>query len=116
MSVTSETVTNSLLELGGDVVETQTVTIISGQNLAAGTGLMVSATAGKYTALDDLADAEALILKDACDASAGDKEATVYVAGRFDFATLVLPAGATLKTAQAAFRGTPIFITTTGQL
>ena len=71
----------------GDALQ-YTVTIVSGQNLAAGALLGKITSGGKYTewtsGASDGSQTVAAILVDACDASDGDTLATVYVSGVFN--------------------------------
>ena len=70
-----------LLSEGNGSISRETITLISGQDLAAGTVLGKITASGKYTAYADGAsdgsEAAAAILYDNVDASAGDKDAVV---------------------------------------
>lgn len=83
----------------------QAVTILSGQNLAAGAVLGQITSGGKYTlsasASSDGSQTPDAILAAPCDASGGDTIAYVYLACEVNEAKLVLGAGHSLT---AAFR------------
>ncbi len=70
-----------LLSEGNGAISRESVTLISGQDLVAGTVLGKITASGKYTAYSDVAsngsEVAAAILYDKVDASAGDKAATV---------------------------------------
>jgi hypothetical protein len=70
-----------LLSEGNGSISRETITLISGQDLAAGTVLGKITASGKYTEYSDGAadgsETAAAILYDNVDASAGDKDAVV---------------------------------------
>ncbi|MFN3464725.1 MAG: head decoration protein [Terricaulis sp.] len=77
-----------LVALNGAPVSGEMVTIVSGQNLAAGALLGQITTGGKYSkslsASSDGSQTPCAILAEACDASGGDKSAFVYYTGEFN--------------------------------
>jgi hypothetical protein len=83
----------------GAPVNGEPVTIVSGQNLAAGALLGQITTGGKYAlalaASDDGSQTPCAVLAEACDASGGDKTAFVYYAGEFNENKVVFGTGIT---------------------
>mgnify|MGYP000875145602 CR=1 FL=1 len=83
-----------LVQLLGAPVFGETVTILSGQNLAAGAVLGQITSGGKYilslSGASDGSQTPDAILAAACDASGGDAQAYVYFAGEFNAAKLTL--------------------------
>lgn len=67
---------------------TDTITVASGENLAAGAVLGKVTASGKYVLSDDGSadgsETPVAILAEAVDASAGDKSGLIYLAGDFD--------------------------------
>jgi len=90
------------VSLLGAPVYGETVTIASGQNLAAG-AVLGQTSGGKYVlALADSEDGSQTpdaILAEACDASGGDKQAFVYYQVECNQRKLVLGTGITLNAA-----------------
>lgn len=89
---------NGLL-LDRDDAMGESVTIVSGQNLVAGSVLGQITSGGKYAlaaaASVDGSQTPVAIIADACDASAGDKTAFVYYTGRFRESKLTFGSGIT---------------------
>lgn len=89
-----------LVQLAGAPIFGENVTIVSGQNLAAGAVLGQITASGKYnlsaSAAGDGSNTPVAVLAEACDASGGDKSAFVYYTGEFNAAKVVLGAGHTL--------------------
>jgi hypothetical protein len=77
----------------------EAVTIVSGQNLAAGSVLGQITSGGKYAlalaASNDGSQTPCAIIPEACDASGGDKTAFVFYTGRFRQNKLVFGTGIT---------------------
>lgn len=90
---------------------TKAVTIISGQNLLRGAVLQVSGTPGKYNIVTTDANAKYILAED-CDATSGDKTATVYVTGEFNQTEVYIGGGATLAGVAAALEPLSIFLRT----
>ncbi|MHA4733277.1 head decoration protein [Ensifer adhaerens] len=99
-------------------VITRNVTIASGQNLKRGAVLGNITASDKHilsaSAAADGSQTPALVLAIDCDASAGDVVAAVYASGAFDASKLILGAGHTAATVEAAFRkaGAPLYVRT----
>jgi hypothetical protein len=95
----------------------ESVTIVSGQNLAAGAVLGQITSGGKYTlaaaAAGDGSATPVAVLVDACDASGGDKAAFVYYTGRFRESKLTFGAGLTAAATRRtlAQRGIKVYAT-----
>lgn len=93
---------------------TDTVTLVSGQNLKRGAVLGRITASGKYTlalsAAGDGSNTPVAILADDCDATSADKLAGVYFAGEFNGNALTLGTGITLAAATIALRDASIFI------
>lgn len=105
------------LEVGTYPVKTAQVTIVSGQNLTAGAVLGKITSGGKYNlslaaAEDGSEDIQPVVLAEDCDASGGDKTATVYTSGAFDASKLTIGTGHDLAAVRAAWVGTPMFAQT----
>lgn len=96
--------------------EGEKVTLLSGNDLAAGALLGRITASGKWTlAASAASDGSAVpraVLAEACDASGGDAEALVYFSGTFDATRVSVGAGYTAATAEGALRanGVPIFL------
>lgn len=88
-----------LVQLQGAPVYGAMVTIVSGQNLAAGSLLGQITTGGKYAlslaASSDGSEAPVAIIPEACDASGGDKSAFVYFLAEVNEAKVVFGTGHT---------------------
>ena len=82
------------------------VTIVSGQNLAAGSVCGQSPSGGKYrlalAASNDGSEVPCAILPEACDASGGDKQAFVFYVGRFRQSKLAFGTGITAAASRRA--------------
>jgi hypothetical protein len=82
-----------LVQVQGAPVFGEMVTVISGQNLAAGAVLGKITASGKFnlslTAAADGSQTPVAVLAEACDASGGDKQAFAYYTGEFNEAKLV---------------------------
>ncbi len=97
-------------------VITRNITIASGQNLLRGAVLGVITAAGKYVlsaaAAADGSEVPSLVLAFDVDASAGDVVAAAYASGAFDSTKLILGAGHTAATVEAAFReaSAPLYV------
>lgn len=101
--------------LAGDYpAVTDIVTLILGQNLARGAVLGKITASGKYTLCDSAAvdgsQAPVAILAEACDASAADQPAVVYLSGAFNEGKLVFTAPDTAATHRAALRALNIYL------
>jgi hypothetical protein len=95
---------------------TDSVTIISGQNLLRGTVLGVITSSGKYTlALAASADGSQnpyAILAADTNASGGDTLAPVYVAGKFNTRAMTFGTGVTAVNAAVMLRDCGIYLAT----
>lgn len=103
------------IEIGGTLVETMPVTIVSGQVLTAGSVLGRITASKKYAlslaaAVDGSEVIRPVVLMHDVDATAGDVAATAWHAGKFDPAMLVIGAGHDLAAVREAFLGTPMFV------
>ncbi|MCU0228979.1 MAG: head decoration protein [Bryobacterales bacterium] len=90
---------DKLIAGNSSLLETRKVTIVSGQNIVRGAVLGKITTGGKYRLslaapdpLDGSQIPDAIALEN-CDASAGDKEAMVYIRGDFNENALTIGAG-----------------------
>ncbi|QJR79611.1 head decoration protein [Alteromonas pelagimontana] len=101
---------------GSDQIATTSVTIASGQNLAAFTPIGQVTSSGKYVETDTAAtngsQKAVYITPQAIDASAGDVTCQVFKAGTFDPSMLAWHASFTDTTKSLAFVGTPISLQT----
>lgn len=90
------------------------VTIVSGQNLVAGTVLGQITTGGKYTkslsASSDGSQTPVAVLLHDVDASGGDKEAMIRKTGVFNSAALTLGASHTVSSIRAGLEDRGIFL------
>lgn len=96
-------------------VQTEDVTIESGQNLERGAVLGQVTATGAFklsaTAAGDGSETPVAILARDTDASGAAVDgAPVYIAGGFNERSLVLGTGHDLESVRNAFRGTPVFI------
>lgn len=95
---------------------TDSVTLISGQNLARGAVLGRITASGKYTlslsASSDGSQTPVAILADAVDASGGDKAAPVYLTGEINSAALTFGTGHTAASAKPGLRALGLFLKT----
>lgn len=90
------------------------VTIVSGQVLTRGAVLGKITTGGKYnlslSAASNGSQVPDLVLAEACDASAGDKEAMAYSRGDFNTIGLTLGAGHTVASITDGLRAKGIVL------
>ncbi|MBD9621883.1 head decoration protein [Ensifer sp. ENS06] len=99
-------------------VVTRNVTIASGQNLKRGAVIGNITASDKYilsaSAAADGSQTPGLVLAIDCDASAGDVVAAAYAGAGLDASKLILGAGHTAATVEAAFRkaGAPLYVRT----
>lgn len=106
--------THDVWIVGSGQVETTTVTIKSGQNIAALEVLAIEVATGKVVTYDETATAgdgpevAKYIAVYAVDATGGDVEAEVYKAGQFNAALAVWSGTPTAIEKANQFRGTPI--------
>ncbi len=97
-------------------VVTRNITVASGQNLKRGAVIGNITASDKYilsaSAAADGSQTPGLVLATDCDASAGDVIAAAYAGGAFDSTKLILGAGHTAATVEAAFRkeGSPLYV------
>ncbi len=97
-------------------VITRNITIASGQNLKRGAVLGVITASDKYVlsaaAAADGSEVPSLVLAFDVDASAADVVAAAYASGAFDSTKLILGAGHTAATVEAAFReaSAPLYV------
>lgn len=111
----SETVDFKTLEVGGDLIETTKVTMLAGAVYPKGAVLGRVTASHKYrTSASASSDGSQVILpvvlKYEVDATDGDVDADVYIAGKFDPNQLVIGAGHDLAAVRRAFIGTPMFV------
>lgn len=104
LSTTEESYAPSNLFSGSTMPRVdETVTIITGQNLAAGSVLGKITASGKYTlslsASSDGSQTPVVILSEAVNATAADKKAAVYLTGEFDPTKLTFGTGHSAATA-----------------
>lgn len=111
---TSESFAPDRLIAGDYPIVTDKVTVASSAALVRGAVLGKITTGGKYklsaTAAGDGSETPVAILALDCDASAGDAEAQVYIAGAFNSGELTLGTGHTVASAKAALRDVNIYI------
>ncbi|MCQ1766132.1 head decoration protein [Neorhizobium galegae] len=97
-------------------VITRNITLISGQNLKRGAVIGNITASDKYTlsatASADGSQTPDLVLAIDCDASAGDVVTAAYASGAFDSTKLIIGAGHTPATVEAAFRkkSAPLYV------
>lgn len=111
----SETVDFKTLEVGGDLIETTKVTMLAGAVYPKGAVLGRVTASNKYrTSASASSDGsqviQPVVLKYEVDATDGDVDADVYIAGKFDPSQLVIGAGHDLAAVRRAFIGTPMFV------
>lgn len=110
--------THDVWIVGNGQVETTTVTLKSGEDIAAREVLAVEVATGKVVTYDESATAGTgpevakYIAVYAVDATAGDVEAEVYKAGQFNEALAVWSGTPTALQKSNQFRGTPISLET----
>lgn len=118
VSVATETYDPNGLRAGDYPVYGRKVTIASSAALEAGAVLGRITSGGKYilsaSGAGDGSQTPSAILAEAADASGGDVEALVYLAGDFAADKLSFGTGHTATTVETAFRAAqaPIFVTT----
>jgi len=97
-------------------VITRNITLVAGQNLKRGAVIGNITASDKYTlsvsAAGDGSQTPDLVLAIDCDATAGDVVTSAYSSGAFDSTKLILGAGHTAATVEAAFRkkSAPLFV------
>lgn len=101
------------LVIGGDI-NTQTKTLVSGQNLQRGAVLGIITASGKLTlsasAAGDGSQVANCILLEDCDASGGDAQCSVYISGHFNENALTFGTGHTADTTREQLRDVGIYI------
>lgn len=117
VSITSESAFDPnglLVQLQGAPVFGEMVTVVSGQNLAAGALVGQITSGGKYAlalaASEDGSEDPVAILAEACDASGGDKSAFVYYTGEFNQAKVVFGTGITAAASRRLLAQMGIFL------
>lgn len=114
--MTAETYNYDDVTSGSDAIATTSVTIASGQNLAALVPIGQVAASGKFIecvpTADDGSQTPVYITTQASDASGGDVKTQVYKAGTFDPEQLAWNEAFTSVTKLTAFVGTPISLQT----
>jgi Bacteriophage lambda head decoration protein D len=116
-SFSSDTYTpDKLIASNPNLLLSNGITVLSGQNLARGSLLGRITASGKYvlslTAAADGSQTPAAILADDCDASAADKAAIAYFRGDFQEAGITFGTTHTAASTQAALRDLGIFVIT----
>lgn len=97
-------------------VITRNITILSGQNLKRGAVIGNITASDKYTlsasAAADGSQTPSLVMAIDADATGGDLVAAAYASGAFDSTKLILGAGHTAASVEAAFRkeGAPLYV------
>ena len=111
-----ETLTPDRLIGGAFPMATDSVTLISGQDLARGALLGKITASGKYTlslsGASDGSETPEAILLDAVDASAGDKAAPIALTGQFNEDSVVYGTGHSKASVKAGLRDKGIFLVT----
>lgn len=109
-----ETLTPDKLLANDYPLVTDIVTILTGQNLTRGTLLGKVTATGKYIKCDSAAvdgsQTPVAILSEDCDASAGDKQAVIYLSGAFNQGAVVFGGADTAATHRAALRNLNIYL------
>lgn len=101
--------------IAGDYpIQTDTVTILAGENRVRGDVLGRVTASKKHihslsAAVDGSQTPDAILVED-CDATAGDKQALVYLSGEFNDDKLGYGTGHDAASVKEAFRKGPIFI------
>jgi TRAP-type mannitol/chloroaromatic compound transport system substrate-binding protein len=107
---------NEDITSGCDAIATTSVTILSGQNLAANTPLGQITASGKFTECKTDANngsqTARYLTAQAIDATGGDVQAQVYKAGTFDPEMVLFDASFSAAEKLIAFVGTPISLQT----
>ena len=106
--------------LSGDFpIVTESVTIISGQDLKRGAILGKITASGKYilsaSAAGDGSEVPSLVLSKDTDASAGDTIAPTYASGEFNQNQVILGVGHTIASIKAGLKALSIFLQDTIQ-
>lgn len=101
--------------IGGDYpVVTESVTVISGQNLKRGSVLGKISASGKVNlslaAADDGSQNVYAVLAEDVDATGGDKVATAYLSGEFVASEITFGTGHTAASTRAALRDINIYL------
>jgi len=103
--------------LGGYPLISQSETILSGQNIAAGAVLGKVTASGKYvlslSGSSDGSQTPIAIAAVAIDASSADLAGPVFVSGLFDSNLLTYGTAHTAATVKDAFAGSPLFVENT---
>jgi len=114
--MTSEVFNYNDITSGSDAIATTSVTILSGQVLAANTPIGQITASGKFVDCNPAAvngsETAKYITPQAIDATGADAQAQVYKAGTFDPEQLVWNANFTATKKLLAFVGTPISLQT----
>ena len=112
--LTSETFTTDNLFAGHEGIVTDTIVLITGQDLDRGSLLGKITASGKYTlslsAAGDGSEVPVEILARDTDASAGDVETTSYRAGQFNENALNIGTGHTAASVKEGLRALGIFL------
>lgn len=102
------------LVAGDNDIVTQSITLVSGQNLARGSVLGVITASGKLTlstsAASNGSQTPFAILAEDCDASGGDKTTLAYIKGTFNEGALTLGSSHTVASIREGLRGKGIFL------
>lgn len=102
------------LHAGDFPIRTRKVTLVSGQNLQRGALLGIITTGGKYTlslsASSDGSQTPKAILAEDVDASGGDKDAVVYIAGDFNETAITYGTAHTADTVREGLRDQNIYL------
>jgi hypothetical protein len=108
------TYTPDSLHAGDFPIRTRKVTLVSGQNLQRGALLGVITTGGKYTlslsASADGSQTPKAILAEDVNASAGDADAVVYIAGDFNETAITYGTGHTADSVREGLRDLNIYL------
>jgi len=113
----SETYTPDNLIAGDYPIVTDVVTVLQSAALVRGTLLGKITASGKYVlcdtdGTDDGRRTPAAILAEACDASAADAQAVIYLSGAFNGDAVTFAEGETAATHRAALRDLNIYLKT----
>lgn len=108
------TYTPDALIAGDFPIRTEKVTIVSGQNLVRGALLGMITASGKYnlslSAASDGSQTPRAVLAEDVDASGGDAEGIIYVAGDFNQDALTYGTGHTAASVKAGLRDLNIYL------
>jgi len=112
--VSSDTFVPDQLIAGRFPLVTDTVTLVSGQNLKRGAVLGKITASGKYTlslsAAGDGSQTPAAILADDVNATGGDKQAGIYLAGEFNTNATTFGTGHTAASTKDGLRALGIYL------